>query len=421
MSRIRALAAVGAAAFLLRAGAAVLTETRPLFPAYYYTDAQLVEAWAAKSRAAGTCGAPPGFDGTRSQLMLIETQLALDRLLGPHPLAPKLFNALLGALACAALGAALWPVFGAGPALTAAALCAAWPSNVFFTSQNFKEAPTNLLAILAIWGFLTLLDGGAAGAAAALVAAGVALALLLGAFYRAYVLLVLVAAMAASAVWAAARRRSPAFALAGLAAVAATLALYAPASRWLMARWLGPARAEDRGLVTQLVPRTWDDRYTPTSPAGIAAFRRDQQKVDADWARDNRRREIATQLFPDARFATWGDVAAFLPKGIFYVLFMPLPGLYPLGGKPGRWAAALENLALLALAGVGLAGAARGPKNPSRLFLLLFFAGMAAGSGLLEPDLGSAARHKLLYLPMLFPFAVEELRRLRRPRGSPRP
>ena len=37
---------------------------------------------------------------------------------------------------------------------------------------------------------------------------------------------------------------------------------------------------------------------------------------------------------------------------------------------------------------------------------------MAAGAALLEPDLGSATRHKLLYLPMLFPFAVEELLRL---------
>ena len=48
----------------------------------------------------------------------------------------------------------------------------------------------------------------------------------------------------------------------------------------------------------------------------------------------------------------------------------------------------------------------------ARLGLLAFFAAMTIGSALLEFDLGSAGRHKLLYLPMLFPFAAEEALRL---------
>ena len=53
--------------------------------------------------------------------------------------------------------------------------------------------------------------------------------------------------------------------------------------------------------------------------------------------------------------------------------------------------------------------------TPSRVWpsmMRAFFAAMAAGASLLEFDLGSAGRHKLLYVPMLFPFAAEQARRL---------
>lgn len=415
----RALAWIFAAALVLRAGAAILTETHPIFPSFYYTDAQRVELLVTQTRAAEAEGHPFVFNGTQSQLVQVKTQLALYRIFGPHPLAIKLFNALLGAASCAVLAAALLPGFGPAPALASAALCAAWPSNVFFTSQNFKESPSNLLAYLALWGFLVLIAGKPRRTAGAvLIAAGVVLALIAGAFYRAYILLVLTPAMAAAWALEMARRRkvSPASAL-YLAASLAALALYAPASRFLMSRWTSDPQS--RTLSIHIVPVSWDDRSRPTSPRGLTEFRRSQLETDRDWARSNRGREIATQLFPDARFESWWDVAAFLPKGVFSALFMPLPGLYPMEGRIGRLMAGLENLILLALAGLGVLGALRGPKTSGRIFLLLFFAGMAAGAGLLEPDLGSATRHKLLYLPMLFPFAVEEILRLRRKRSVP--
>lgn len=152
----------------------------------------------------------------------------------------------------------------------------------------------------------------------------------------------------------------------------------------------------------------------PTSPGGITTFRKSRQFADRRWARLTMGREINTQIYPEAEFKTWWDVLAYLPKGAFTVLFMPLPGLYPMDGKLGRYAAAMENMILLSLAALAAAGFIRCPKSPARLGLLAFFATMTVGAALLEFDLGSAGRHKLLYLPMLFPFAAEEFLRLLR-------
>ncbi len=150
----------------------------------------------------------------------------------------------------------------------------------------------------------------------------------------------------------------------------------------------------------------------PTSPEGITRARKWRQYTNRRATKRDENREIATQIYPDAEFKTWGDVLAYLPKGAFAVLFMPLPGLYPMDGKLGRYAAAGENIFLLVIAGLAVFGFVRGPKTPARLGLLAFFAAMTAGAALLEYDLGSAGRHKLLYLPMLFPFAAEEALRL---------
>ena len=101
----------------------------------------------------------------------------------------------------------------------------------------------------------------------------------------------------------------------------------------------------------------------------------------------------------------------FLPKSIFYILFMPLPGLYPLGGKLGRILASAENLALLALSLVALLGLLRGPRSPAALSLLAFFCLILPPSALLEFDLGSATRHRLLFFPFILPFAAWQLSR----------
>lgn len=293
---------------------------------------------------------------------------------------------------------------------------------MFFTAHNFKEAPANLLAYLALWGLMLLLvedrlpraraAGLAAAAGAALVACG---------FYRAYVLLALCAAFSAAFAWSLLReRRARANLVAGLLACAAAPVLYAPLADAVIRRALSATGGTDSPYTNvQLIPLTNDEFsqgvvHRPTSPEGLTGFRKSRQHADRRFAREKRGRDIGTQIYPDAEFRSWADVALYLPKGLFHVLFMPLPGLFPTDGKLGRLAASWENAALLALCLAGLAGLARGPKTPTRLAPVVFCTIMAAGAALLEFDLGSASRHKLLYLPMLFPFAAEELLRRRR-------
>ncbi len=414
----RRLLLIGAAALFLRAAVAVVTERAPLFPDYYYTDARLMDGFAADSSRELASGRPFSYAGSLSQRFQVRVQTAVYGIVGIRPFAMKALNCALGALGVVAVGATAALALGAASGLGTAALCAAWPSNVFYGSQNFKEAPTNLLASLALLALAALLGSGPRRRTrAAALGAAAAAALLLTGFYRSYVMVVAAAAGAAAVGWSAfSSRRWTAGLTAALVATLTAPAVFRPASTGLVSLWMSAPRGGDPRLQPQLLPVTYDapteNTYRPTSPRGLSEFRRIRQESDMGWAQRHMQRDISSQIFPDARFRTWADVALFVPKGAFYALFMPLPGLYPMDGKVGRMLAAAENLLLLALALLGAAGALHGPKTPARVLLLLFFALMTGGSALLEFDLGSAGRHKLLFLPMLFPFAVEEALRL---------
>lgn len=419
--RRRPFAAIAVFALALRAASAVLTEYKPIFPAYYYTDADVTRVAALQALDDERAGRVATIKGTLAERIQTRISIGVYRAFGPRPLPIKFLNALMGALGVAALGWALSFAFPVEVALAAAFLVAVWPSHVFYTSQNLKEAPADLLAYAALGGALAAgLDPAAPGGRAAAFAAASALALLAAGFYRSYILLTLSAALLLAlglAAWTSRARRVNALATA--AVLMATVAAYPAASRAFIDSFsAGAPRTLDKHVVPALIPITYDGRAAdavdrPTSPSGISEFRATRQFYDRDYAkRMADGREIGTQIYPDVRFKTWSDVLAYLPKGAFTVLFMPLPGLYPMDGKLGRYAAAGENLILLLIAALAAVGVARGPKDPARLCLLAFFAAMTVGAALLELDLGSAGRHKLLYLPMLFPFAAEELFRL---------
>lgn len=421
----RPLLCLGVFAFLVRASCAVLTEYKPIFPPYYYTDATLTHVASIKGLDAIRAGGRPAIAGALSERIQTLTTMGVYRVFGARPLAIKLVNALLGALAVAALTWTMTLAFPLPAAAAAGGFVALWPSHVFYTSQNLKEAPVDLLAYAALGGALAAGLGAArTRPRATALALGAGLALLGVGFYRSSVMLLLAAALM-FAFFRAAKAPAARMNAAGMTAILAlVLAAYPAATRSALLAFDPPelqkADASAYHLAQlRLIPKINDEAdssvvHRPTSPEGLSRLRRARQAADRRWAKfqsgDNR--EIGTQIHPDAEFKTWGDVLLYLPKGAFSVLFMPLPGLYPMDGKIGRWAAGAENLLLLAVSALALCGFVRGPKTPARLCLFAFFAAMAAGAALLEYDLGSAGRHKLLYLPMLFPFASEEALRL---------
>lgn len=416
--RRRPLAALAALALALRVACAIMTEIKPLFPAYYYTDAAVIHAYAVNALHDARAGRAPAINGPLGERIQTLVSLEIYRVFGQHPFLVKLFNAFLGALAVTAFAWALSFAFSARAALLAGLGMAVWPSHIFYTSQNLKEAPTGVLAYAALASALAAgFDANTSRLRAASLALGAGLALLGAGFYRSYVLVCLGIALLA-ALGLATSRPSRTNVLLTAAVLLAALALYPSASSGLLASFnSGPLTTTDQGQISSLlIPVTYDaDSQVVchlTSPEGISRFRSSRQAADRLWAANNSHREINTQIYPDQSFKTWFEVLIYLPKGAFTVLFMPLPGLYPLNGKVGRWIAAVENAALLMLSLFAAAGFAHGPKTPERFGLLAFFAAMTVGAALLEFDLGSASRHKLLYLPMLFPFAAEEALRL---------
>jgi hypothetical protein len=415
----RTLGWIGCVALLLRVAVALITQTHPLFPAYYYADARLINDASAAAFAAAHGGPPFAYKGVLSFLVGVRAQVAVYGLIGVHPLAMKLLYSVIGAGAVIAFAVAATCAFDPFPALAAAAMLAVWPSDIFYTSQNLKESPTNFLAYAALACGLLLAAGKPGARAIPALAAATAFALVGAGIFRSYVMLILAASLALAFALESARSRSATRRVVlGLAAVVLGCAAYRPISRWAMDRFYPAGSPADQRLQTPLIPVSYDSTdpaaksYSPTSLKGLAEFRRLRQYSDRVYARDFEKREISTQILPDARLDSALDAAIFLPKSAFYVLFMPLPGLYPMDGKLGRILASLENLVLLVIAALGVSGAVRGKLTPARLGFMAFFAAMAAGSSLLEFDLGSAGRHKLLYLPLLFPFAVEEARRL---------
>lgn len=417
--RRRPLTALAGLAFALRIACAAVTEYEPIFPPYYYTDAAMIHSYAISALKDIQAGRPPTINGSLGERLQTTMSLGIYRAFGPRPFLIKTLNALMGALAIAAFVWAMSKTFPPSSALGAGLVLAIWPSHIFYTSQNLKEAPVSLLAYAALGAVLAAgFDAQAPRSRTAAFALAAAAGLLGAGFYRSYVLLCLSAACLA-ALSLSFLRPPRANAMLTAAAIIASLALYPAASRGLLSTFrAGALGAADQGRIQpRLIPVTYDNAdwntvNRPTSPEGLTGFRRTRQTADRRWAAANANREIGTQIHPDAEFKTWLDVLLYLPNGAFTVLFMPLPGLYPLDGKVGRWAAAAENSALLLIALFAAAGIARAPMTAPRLGLLAFFAAMTMGSALLEFDLGSAGRHKLLYLPMLFPFAAEEALRL---------
>jgi len=403
---------LGLAAFGVRAGVAALTEYRPLFPAYYYQDSVFAEniAWdMATTWRSGTAYRTGYSPPQRAHAALLAVPYTV---VGRRPFVNKLLNALIGAASVVLLGLAFRSVVPDKTAFAAASFVCVWPSHAFYTSQNFKESPTLALCYAALALLLPAMVPGARPSARR--AAAAVLMLVLAGLLRSYVLAVLAASLAFGAALALRPKAGRAAAALALAAAIASPLAYRGVEQFVFRHLLASAENAPDVLPPMApipvppgpVPAAW-------SPAGIGRRRAQSQASDQAYALKSAKRAVASQIEPDTRLETWSDLAFFLPRAGFQVLFMPLPG-YPMEGKLGRWFAAIENVLLLVLSGAALLGLSRSKFTPARVAMIAFFLVMTAGSALMEFDLGSASRHKLLYLPMLFPFAAEELLRWRR-------
>lgn len=418
-ARLR-VAGLFAAALLLRLGMLALNEHKPFFPSHYYNDAALYDANARQVLAVWD-GAPRTFSLSPGMELYSVWTAGLYRAVRPSPLVPKAVNCALGAAAALAVGAAAGTLFGRRAGAVAAVLVAAWPSHAFYSSQNIKEAPSLFLLAAGLYGVVFGLRRAAPPASRlhATLLLGASCAVLLG-FLRSHLLpfLGLAAAAGAAALVMRAGRGAAGRAAAVVLWLLAGILLYRPASAAAGPRLFTYAAATTDYFRPVDSAERPVSGTRPFSPEWLSENRLSRQYSSRMWALNTEGRRVATELFPDVRFKTWLDVALFLPKASFYCLYMPLPGFYPIEGKLGRAAAAVEDLVLLALSACAAAGFWAARRRPGAWALAAFFCATVPAGALFEFDLGSASRHRLATLSALMPLAALQLtlaaRRLRR-------
>lgn len=129
-----------------------------------------------------------------------------------------------------------------------------------------------------------------------------------------------------------------------------------------------------------------------------------------------------TILFPDWVPSSFFDVILMELKLIFYILFMPLPFLYPIDGSTGRLFMCSENLLFLTAFLFAVAGFVFSLRDrvsrQSAIFLGAYLASIIAIYAFFAPDLGSAARYKLQYLPIMSIFTAFGVLKLWQKRSS---
>jgi hypothetical protein len=304
-------------------------------------------------------------------------------------------------------------------AMLALWMLALWPTHIFFGSQNLKEAPTLFTSSASLFFGLNALRAHISDKKAFSLNTAAATTLLLATgMYRAYLMIILAGTLLLGLFIYLFKHRSKKQGwlkpLTLAIAFMAPILLFKPVTYVLFEHILlqPPANRTDPSTRVRLIPSSSPpesprENIKPFSPRGITRFRHIRHSQDQMWASRFSGRKIQTQIFPDEKFDTWFDVAAYLPKGMLYAMFMPLPGLYPSDGRLGRLFAMGENTLLLIIMILALAHWRHTPIiSPEPIALAAFFVVMAACYGIFEFDLGAATRHRLQYFPPIFLFAA---------------
>ena len=397
---------IASLAFALRAGLALALPRLPL-ESYHFNDARLSATMAREARARVDAGLPPLWGGPPGQRLTTRFAAAAFSLAGDRPIVLGLLVSVFSAIWVAALWALTRNLSGERAAIAVACFAALWPSAAFYGSQYLKD-PVIIAA------FTTGLA--AALAARGWTAAAAAPFFLLAGTLRPMILLP--AALCLSVAAAARRRLGQGGWMPPLALAFALL----PAHRLLVVPLIDriaplSVASEDptlgHGVVPAILETDGKGVSWALSPRGISAYRDYRQRHDQIWSIHRVGRRVETQIHPNHELETWLDLALFVPRAAFTVLFQPLPGLYPLEGKPLRVLASLENAALLAVFALFLSAHRRVLDAPDAAALAAAFWSCLLGSAVIEYDLGSASRHKILFAALMLPLAAGEVDRLR--------
>jgi len=113
-----------------------------------------------------------------------------------------------------------------------------------------------------------------------------------------------------------------------------------------------------------------------------------------------------TLLYPYWKPSSVIDFIVMEIKLVFNVLFMPLPWLYSTGGRIARLLSSIENLIFLMLFLIGIYGFSQSLRKADKLmfvFLGIYLFSFISIYSFIAPDLGSAMRYKLQYVPIMLP------------------
>jgi hypothetical protein len=408
--RQRPLTAALLCALCLRLGLAIATEINPLFPPHYYNDSHDIDTSAMRLLSRDR-GGDPYIDIPPGSIIYTTLTHRVYRNFGFHPVIMKLLNTAIAVTAIATWYAAARLAVGTPAALLLAWVLTLWPSSIFYGSQHMRDASIQLLTGCAFWICLTALYGDSRGRRWLHWTLGAIPVLYLLGLYRPHSLLFTSVALLAACTARLFRGKGPILRATALAAaLILTMVVFQTTSRKLLYSIQPPPPQTNTSVLDASLLPTVVDPGRPTAPIytpqGLSEFRRYRHYHENRWATYKTGRDVKTQVLSDVEFDSWLDVALFLPKGVFYALFMPLPGLYPLEGKLGRILAAGENLMLLVFLTGCLPALHRWRQWHQAGGLLVFFLINALAYGIFEFDLGSATRHRLQYFPAILPFAA---------------
>ncbi len=279
-------------------------------------------------------------------------------LLGYAPSAPAFANAALGGFGCLLAHAIARDLAGPRAGLLAAGLAAFWPSLVLWSSLNLKDAWV-ILALLLLLRGAQRLGSRVTGVALLQLAFGFAVVSLL----RGYLALVALAAVAL-ALLLPRLRTSPVVALALLALAAVVVPSVAPVQELA-------AEASFESI----------DQMRSRLALGESAY------------------------LTDADVSTPGAALRFLPAGLVYFLFAPLPWQLFNARQLLTLPEMLAWYALVPLVVIGLRDALQ--RRFAAAAPLAFFAGLATLSyALVEGNLGTAYRHRAQVMILFLIFAA---------------